>query len=216
MAVQTKGKFITFEGGEGGGKTTHIKRLKEWIEEKTGAQVITTREPGGTEGAEAIRDLLLKGKADKWDDITEALMFFAARRDHLVRVIWPALERGDWVISDRFVDSTFAYQGYGHGCDMEMLKNLYTLVAGAFKPDLTVVLDLDPREGIARTRGRTVEEGGDENRFENIDIAFHDRLREGYLSLASDEPDRFAVIDASQNIENVWNDILKVLEKNRI
>lgn len=207
-----KGKFITFEGGEGAGKTTQIHALKEWIEKNKHVNVITTREPGGTQGAEEIRAMLLKGSADKWDEVTEALLFFAARRDHLNKKIWPHLERGDWVISDRFADSTFAYQGYGHNGDLVMLKKLYDVVAGDFKPDLTLVLDIDPRVGIGRTRGRTKDEGGDENRFENIKIDFHDRLRRGYLDLAGQEPDRFAVIDASQPVEDVWAEIRSIVE----
>lgn len=207
-----KGKFITFEGGEGAGKTTQINALKEWIERKRHVNVITTREPGGTQGAEEIRAMLLKGAADKWDDVTEALMFFAARRDHLRRKIWPHLEKGDWVISDRFADSTFAYQGYGHNGDMAMLRTLYGVVAGDFKPDLTIVLDIDPRVGIARTWSRTKDDGGDENRFENIKMDFHDRLRHGYLELAKAEPERFNVIDASQSADDVKKSIQAVVE----
>src|SRR5262249_33341246 len=130
------GRFITLEGGEGAGKSTQIARLKDWLQ-SGGRDVLATREPGGSPGAEAIRKLLVEGAAERWDGPTEALLHFAARRDHLRATVWPALKTGAWVVSDRFADSTRAYQGYGHGLDLAMLDRLYEISVGAFRPDLT-------------------------------------------------------------------------------
>lgn len=131
-----RGRFITFEGGEGGGKSTQLRLLAEALR-GVGREVVTTREPGGSKGAEDIRALLVTGVPDRWDGITEALLHTAARRDHLIKTVWPALDRGAWVICDRFADSTMAYQGYGHGLPLEMLDALYRTAIGDFRPDLT-------------------------------------------------------------------------------
>jgi dTMP kinase len=192
------GRFITIEGGEGAGKSTQIKLLADWLRER-GIVVTTTREPGGSPGAEAIRKLLVEGKADKWDGETEALLHFAARRDHLRRTVWPALERGEWVISDRFADSTRAYQGYGHGLALATIDRLYEISVGNFRPDLTLILDLPVDLGLSRAARRA----GAETRYESMDIEFHRRLREGFLAIAAAEPQRCAVIDASGTIEGV-------------
>ena len=142
------GRFITLEGGEGAGKSTQIARLTDWLKSRD-REVLATREPGGSPGAEAIRKLLVEGAAERWDGTTEALLHFAARRDHLRSTVWPALKRGVWVVSDRFADSTRAYQGYGHGLDLAMLDRLYEISIGTFRPDLQQSGPGDPRDAAA-------------------------------------------------------------------
>lgn len=203
--------FITLEGGEGAGKSTQLTMLKKWLAEQS-IDVVYTREPGGTEGAEAIRDLLVTGDPDRWDDVTEALLYMAARRDNLRTNIWPALEQKKWVIADRYVDSTIAYQGYGHGGNIQTLWDIYKIVAGDFMPDLTIYLDIDPEIGLARTSGRDGKEAK-ENRFESIDIGFHKRLRAGYLTMAEQDRDRYVVIDTNQSINAVQNDMRQAIER---
>lgn len=202
--------FITFEGGEGSGKSTQIQLLYKALRDQ-GKDVCLTREPGGSTGAEEIRSLLLKGTASRWDALTEILLFSAARRDHLVKTIWPALEKGSIVISDRFYDSTTAYQGYGYGCDPERisaLTSLYTMIAGDFKPNLTFILDIDPHVGLKRSKNRF---GNTEQRFEEMNVTFHENLRRGFLMIARDNPDRCVVINANQTPECVHADIMRVL-----
>ena len=208
----TKGYFITFEGGEGCGKSTQIKLFTEYLQKK-GMPCLLTREPGGSQGAEEIRALLLKGDTSKWDKITEILLFSAARRDHLVKKIWPALEQGTTVISDRFADSTMAYQGYGYGINeasIQMVNDTYKMIAGDFEPDLTFILDIAPEVGINRSMARS---GNDEQRFEHMDLTFHHNLRNGFLKIASQNPKRYAVIDASGSIDQVHQDIIKQFEE---
>ncbi len=206
-----KGLFITFEGGEGSGKSTQIRLLQEYLQTQ-GLDVLLTREPGGSVGAEEIRSLLLKGTADRWDKLTEILLFSAARRDHLVKKIWPALAENKIVISDRFADSTIAYQCYGYGFDAQTwdaVQKTYTLVAGDFKPDLTIVLDLDVETGLRRSIGR---EGNNEQRFESMNIQFHQNLRHAFLKLAEAEPDRFVIVNADQPVEKVHADIVAAIK----
>ena len=193
-----KGKFITFEGGEGAGKSTQVRKLVSYLQTK-GLEVLATREPGGSPGAEEIRRLLVEGQAHRWDGLTEALLHFAARRDHLRSFVWPALERGAWVVSDRFADSTLAYQGYGHQLGRGVYDSLYALVAGEFRPDLTLILDLPVELGLARAKMR----GGGEDRYESMDRAFHERLRQGFQEIARSEPDRCRLLDASADEETV-------------
>lgn len=203
-----KGLFITFEGGEGTGKSTQIKLFAEYLARKD-IPYSLTREPGGSEGAEEIRSLLLKGAVDKWDKTTEMLLFTAARRDHLVKKIWPEINRGITVVSDRFADSTKAYQGCGYGNDektLQTVENLYHMIAGDFKPDLTFILDIDPKIGIMRSQKRA---GNDEQRFEDMDLSFHENLRAGFLQIAKSDPQRCVVVNADQTIENVHKDIVK-------
>lgn len=199
----TRGRFITFEGGEGTGKSTQVRLLADALREE-GLMVVTTREPGGSAGAEAIRALLVSGEVDRWDGIAEALLHFAARRDHLVKTVWPALERGAWVISDRFADSTLAYQGFGHGLDPDVIASLYRVAVGHFAPDLTLVLDLPVEKGLERTGTR----GGAEDRYERMGLGFHQRLRQGFLGIAASNPMRCAVIDAAGNPNQVHGDIM--------
>ncbi len=187
-----KGKFITLEGGEGSGKSTQIEFLIQFLKEKN-IPVIATREPGGSEGAELIRQLLVKGDTHRWDAVTDSLLMNAARRDHLQNLIIPALKEGKWVICDRFADSTLAYQGYGHGVDLKHLQGLYELISPDLVPDLTFIFDLDSKMGLERARRR----GDDEDRFERMELDFHERIREGYRRLAQADLSRYIIIDAS-------------------
>jgi dTMP kinase len=192
----SSGRFITLEGGEGAGKSTQVARLKSWLEGR-GRTVVATREPGGAPGAEMIRKLLVEGPAERWDGTTEALLHFAARREHLRSTVWPALERGDWVISDRFADSTLAYQGYGHGVGRKIFEQLYQVAVGAFRPDLTLILDLPIEIGLARATARR----GAETRYESLPPDFHARVRAGFLEIAAQEPKRCVVIDATGDVD---------------
>ncbi|MBL0942237.1 MAG: dTMP kinase [Alphaproteobacteria bacterium] len=201
-----KGKFITLEGGEGSGKSTQAQAISHFLKEKNIPSLIT-REPGGSPGAELIRNLLVNGDVKRWDAITEALLLNAARRDHLISVIWPELNNGTWVICDRFADSTIAYQGFGHGMSFDTLEALYTLIAGSFEPDLTFVFDIDVRQGLALARAR--QDSAD--RYERMEIAFHERLREGYHMLTRQHPARYVKIDASLPRVNVTQAVLSEL-----
>lgn len=199
------GRFITFEGGEGAGKSTQLRLLALALEAR-GLPVLTTREPGGSAGAEAIRGLLVTGETGRWDGLTEALLHYAARRDHLRRTILPALADGTWVLCDRFNDSTLAYQGFGHGADRRELDALYRMVAGDLRPDLTLILDLPVEQGLTRAGLRNG--AGGEDRYERMDRTFHERLRQGFLAIAGAEPERCAVIDAAVGPEAVHAAIL--------
>lgn len=200
------GKFITFEGGEGAGKSTQIQRLSSALE-KTGLNVTVTREPGGSPGAETIRGMLLDPDAE-WDPPTEALLHFAARADHYTTRIAPALREGQWVLCDRFADSTRAYQGYGLGLDMDAIEALYEIALNDFVPDLTIILDIPVETGVARM----IERGADPDRYEKMDTAFHERLRRGFLEIAEKEPGRCAVIDADTDIDGVTARIFDCVE----
>lgn len=202
-----RGKFITLEGGEGAGKTTLIKALQTALAAK-GLDVVVTREPGGTPGAEVLRDILLKGATDRWSPVTEALLMYAARVDHVERLIEPALARGAWVISDRFADSTLAYQGTAGGVPLDRIRQLHGAALGEFRPDLTLVLDLDPRTGLERTVAR----GEDATRFERFDADFHARLRQAFLDIAADEPERCVVLDAGSDADAVAAAALQAIE----
>ena len=193
----TQGYFISFEGGEGAGKSTQIRRLAERLQ-AAGHDVVLTREPGGSPGAEAIRELLVNGAADRWSPVSEALLMSAARRDHLERVIRPALERGAIVLCDRFADSTRAYQGAGGAVDLDFIASLERFVVEGTRPRLTLILDLPVAEGLARAGAR-----GGEARFESKGLAFHERLRAAYLDIARSEPDRCEVIDAAGTQDQV-------------
>ena len=199
------GRFITLEGGEGAGKSTQIARLGEWLKGR-GRDVVTTREPGGAPGAEMIRKLLVEGPAERWDGTTEALLHFAARRDHLRLTVWPALKRGAWVISDRFADSTMAYQVYGQGVPRGVFDALAAVALEGLAPDLTLVLDIGPAEGLARAAAR-----GETNRYEALDPDFHERVRAGFRAIAAAEPARCAVVDATAAPEGVAAEILRIV-----
>ena len=193
MEAVTRGRFITFEGGEGAGKSTQVRILAERLR-GAGREVVATREPGGSDGAEAIRALLVTGDPDRWSAVSETLLMYAARRDHIERTIRPALERGAWVISDRFADSTRAYQGAGGQAPRGLVAAMETFVLEDMRPDLTLILDLPVEQGLARAGLR----GGAEARFEAKGLSFHQRLREAFLDIARAEPRRCAVIDAVQ------------------
>ena len=194
----SRGRFITFEGGEGAGKSTQVRRLAQRLADAA-PEVVVTREPGGSPGAEAIRELLVTGAVDRWSACTETLLMYAARRDHIERTIRPALERGAWVISDRFADSTRAYQGAAGGAPNELIKALEQSVLEGLKPDLTLVLDLPAPVGLARAAAR--RQG--ETRFEDKGQAFHERLREAFLQIAQGEPGRCVVVDATVSVDAV-------------
>ncbi|KAF0187350.1 MAG: dTMP kinase [Hyphomonadaceae bacterium] len=190
-------RFITLEGGEGVGKSTLAAGLEEAIN-RIGQTVVRTREPGGSVGADEIRKLIVTGAGDRWSGVTETLLLTAARSDHLERTIRPAIERGDWVICDRFIDSTFAYQVVARGLPYETFVALNKVVA-APTPDLTLILDLDVKTGLARALNRR----GGEARFETLDEAFHNNVRQAFRDVAAREPERCAVIDAGQPPELV-------------
>lgn len=206
LAPSRRGKFITFEGGEGTGKSTQLRLLADHLRGQ-GRQIVTTREPGGSPGAETIRKLLVEGEPGRWDGITETLLLTAARRDHVERTIRPALERGDWVICDRFMDSTVAYQGYATGVDLDLIHRLSTAAAGDIQPDLTIILDLPVEAGLARATQRA----GGEDRFERKGIDFHRRLRDGFLAIAKSAPDRCEIVSAAEPIEVIAGRISSIV-----
>ncbi len=193
-----KGHFITFEGGEGAGKSTQIRLLGDALQ-KAGHTVLLTREPGGSPGAEEIRSLLVTGDGDRWGGMTEVLLHFAARADHLERVVRPALEAGTWVLCDRFVDSSMAYQGVAQGLGKDVVSDLTNLVVGETMPDLTLILDLSVDDGLSRAGSR----GEGEDRYEKMGQAFHNTLRQAFLDIAQDASDRCKVIDASTDVDTV-------------
>jgi dTMP kinase len=199
-------RFITLEGGEGTGKSTQAKRLSKKLQER-GVDSIVTREPGGSPGAEQIRELFVHGEPGRWSALTETLLVFAARVDHIERTIKPALIAGRWVICDRFTDSTYAYQGVGRGSDRETIRRIESVSIGDFKPNLTLVLDLPADVGLQRARARS----GDENRFEGFDTAFHERLRQAFIDIARRNGDRCVLLDAGGSEDEVadlvWNSV---------
>jgi dTMP kinase len=201
------GIFVTFEGGEGGGKSTHAARLAQHLEAR-GHKVVLTREPGGTPEGEAIRALLLTGDQHRFTPLSEALLNNAQRLEHLDKVIRPALANGTLVISDRFLDSTRVYQGLVGGVDRALIAALEAAVVGDTRPDLTFILDVAAEAGLARARARH----GPPDRFESRGLAFHEALRAGFRALAQEEPARFAVIDTSGDRDAVFATILAELE----
>jgi dTMP kinase len=198
MTARARGRFITLEGGEGAGKSTQIRRLAEALQAR-GIPVLTTREPGGSPGAEDIRRLLVEGEPGRWEVMTETLLAYAARADHVAHTIGPALMDGRWVVSDRFNDSTFAYQGAGRGLARETIRRIDSAVLDDFKPDLTLILDLDAGTGLQRALARR----GAESRFERFGRDFHERIRAAFLDIAKRYPDRCRVIDAAGSEETV-------------
>ena len=201
-------KFITFEGGDGTGKSTQIALLADHLRGR-GIDCVITREPGGTPNAEMIRKLLVTGESERWDPKSEALLHFAARRSHLKEAVWPALERGDWVISDRFADSTMAYQGLGMRLGREAINALYKFSVGDFAPDLTFVLDMPVELALARARKRSSEE----IRYENMNADFHDKVRASFLEIAEQESSRCVILKAHNTIPTVNRMILDVIAK---
>ena len=207
-----QGLFITLEGGEGAGKTTQIKRIEAFLNDNN-IQTITTREPGGTPEAEKIRTLLVDREGGNWSPEAETLLFFTARHMHLKDIIKPAMQKGLAVICDRFTDSTRAYQCYGHGLNREFVEQTNRLVIDGFSPDLTFILDIPVEEGLKRSRQQNNIEQSTEDRFENMDLSFHEKLRNGFLDIAKKNRDRCHVIDAQQDVDTVTVQILEILEK---
>lgn len=195
---ETAARFVTFEGGEGAGKSTQIRLLDAHLRDR-GINSVVTREPGGTPGAEAIRALLVTGAPDRWDAMTEALLNTAARRDHAEKVIWPALDDNLWVLCDRFADSTLAYQGKAGGLGYDGLETLYRFAIGERRPDLTIIMDVPVDIGL----GRAGKRSGAETRFEQQELQFHEDVRAAFLDIARADPARCVVIDATQPKEEV-------------
>jgi dTMP kinase len=202
-----RGRLITFEGGEGAGKSTQIRCLATALG-KSGIEVVTTREPGGTAGAEAIRALVTEGSADRWSPLTETLLFLAARQDHVERLIEPALAEGHWVLCDRFIDSTRVYQGLAGTLGLNLVDRLHEVIFNRIAPDLTLLLDLPIEVGLARRHA-----AGDANRFEQKVEDFHQAVRQGFLELARGEAARFAVVDAEPKPETVSAAILDIVSR---
>ncbi len=201
-------RFITFEGGEGAGKSTQARLLATALE-KRGIEVVVTREPGGSPGAEDIRKLLVEGEPGRWDPLVETMMMFAARADHVANTIKPALARGAYVVCDRFTDSTYAYQGAGRGLPRETIRRIESIAVPDLKPDLTLILDLPADTGLARTQTRR----HGETRFERFDLAFHERLREAFRDIARHHADRCVLVDATQPQDAVAQEILKIVQQ---
>ena len=207
-----RGRFITFEGGEGCGKSTQIRLLYDFLKQKL-ENVVLTKEPGGTEIGLQLRQILVEGEINKFDEKAEALLFFADRRIHLTQKVWPALEQGAWVLSDRYADSTMAYQYYAydkrlHKEDIEML---YQFAAGDFKPDLTLILDLDPKIGLQRSFQKANGMAHQETRNENRDLKWHENLRRGFLEIAQAEPTRCVVLNANQSVEDLHQEVVRTV-----
>lgn len=202
-----RGRFITFEGGEGAGKTTQARLLVERLR-ASGVDVLQTREPGGSPGAEEIRNIAVSGEADRWSSRTETLLMYAARSDHLERTIRPALDEGRWVVCDRFADSSRVYQGAGGGASESLIEALDEAVVNGDQPDLTLVFDLPVEVGLERAFGR----GLFETRFESKGLAFHQKLRDGFLRVAERHPQRCVVVDATGEVEEVSARLWAVVE----
>jgi len=202
-------RFITLEGGEGAGKSTQLKWLAQAFAQ-AGIPIVSTREPGGSEGGEAIRNLVVSGATDRWHDGTESLLFMTARYDHVQCLILPALAAGNWVLCDRFYDSTYVYQGKAKGVGTAWLDGLYRQLFGNFEPDATLLLDLPATVGLARATARGNEA---ESRFERMGLAFHEQLRQAFLERAASASQRFLTIDASGDAQTVHAAIIAVLNR---
>ncbi len=199
--------FITFEGGDGSGKSTQVNLLKDYLD-NLNFETIKTREPGGTPSAEILRDLLTTGKVEKWTPMSEALLMWASRYEHLIQVIEPALNSGKNVICDRFYDSTYAYQGVAHNLGIDKMEKLKKIIIGDIEPDVTFVLDIDPKVGLKRSLDRSNQE----NRFESYNIDFHSKIRIAFLEIAKKNKNRCVVIDASLNEQEINNLIITVID----
>jgi dTMP kinase len=208
----SKSLFITLEGGEGGGKTSQIQRIEHFLQSLS-YDVVVTREPGGTPEAEKIRTLLVERDGGNWSPEAETLLFFTARHMHVKDVIKPSLEAGKFVICDRFTDSTRAYQCYGHGLNREFVEQTNRLSIDGFSPDLTFILDLPVEEGLTRSRLANTVVDSTEDRFENMDLSFHNKMRQGFLDIAKKNRDRCHVIDATQPMYKVTEDIIAIIKK---
>ena len=199
--------FITFEGGDGSGKSTQVNLLKDYLD-NLNFETIKTREPGGTPSAEILRDLLTTGEVEKWTPMSEALLMWASRYEHLIQVIEPALNSGKNVICDRFYDSTYAYQGVAHNLGIDKMEKLKKIIIGDIEPDVTFVLDIDPKVGLKRSLDRSNQE----NRFESYNIDFHNKIRSAFLEIAKKNKNRCVVVDASLNGQEINNLIITVID----
>ena len=199
--------FITFEGGDGSGKSTQVNLLKDYLD-NLNFETIKTREPGGTPSAEILRDLLTTGEVEKWTPMSEALLMWASRYEHLIQVIEPALNSGKNVICDRFYDSTYAYQGVAHNLGINKMEKLKKIIIGDIEPDVTFVLDIDPKVGLKRSLDRSNQE----NRFESYNIDFHNKIRSAFLEIAKKNKNRCVVVDASLNEQEINNLIIAVID----
>ena len=199
--------FITFEGGDGSGKSTQVNLLKDYLD-NLNFETIKTREPGGTPSAEILRDLLTTGEVEKWTPMSEALLMWASRYEHLIQVIEPALNSGKNVICDRFYDSTYAYQGVAHNLGIDKMEKLKKIIIGDIEPDITFVLDIDPKVGLKRSLDRPNQE----NRFESYNIDFHNKIRSAFLEIAKKNKNRCVVIDASLNEQKINNLIITIID----
>ncbi len=209
-----RGKYITLEGGEGCGKSTQAKLLTQYLEQQ-GIACVQSKEPGSTPEGQIIRNLLVTGDKDKFDAISECLLYYADRRCDLTKVVWPALEEGKWVVSDRYADSTEAYQYYGYDkrVSLETLHNLYKIVAGDFKPDLTIILDMEPEIGMCRSFAKAETMAVKELRFESRQLEFHRNLRQGFLEIAKREPERCVLLNADTDVESLHKQIVEIVKK---
>ena len=199
--------FITFEGGDGSGKSTQVNLLKDYLD-NLNFETIKTREPGGTPSAEILRDLLTTGEVEKWTPMSEALLMWASRYEHLIQVIEPALNSGKNVICDRFYDSTYAYQGVAHNLGIDKMEKLKEIIIGDIEPDVTFILDIDPKVGLKRSLDRPNQE----NRFESYNIDFHNKIRSAFLEIAKKNKNRCVVVDASLNEQEINNLIITVID----
>jgi len=208
-----KGRFITFEGGEGTGKSTQIKLLSDYLS-AAHIDVEVTKEPGGTPIGQELRKMLVTGDKDKFDAIAEALLYYADRRIHMQQKILPALEQGKWVISDRFADSSMAYQYYGYNkrVPKAVLEELYKITVGDFYPDLTIILDINPEIGLARSMVKNGAMALNETRHESRGLEFHNNMRNGFLEIAKTAK-RYVVLDANKTIEELHEDIVRVVKE---
>ena len=209
-----RGKYITLEGGEGCGKSTQAKLLAQYLEQQ-GIACVQSKEPGSTPEGQIIRNLLVTGDKDKFDAISECLLYYADRRCDLTKVVWPAMEEGKWVVSDRYADSTEAYQYYGYDkrVSLETLHNLYKIVAGDFKPDLTIILDMEPEIGMCRSFAKAETMVVKELRFESRQLEFHRNLRQGFLEIAKREPERCVLLNADTDVESLHKQIVEIVKK---
>ena len=200
-----KPRFISFEGGEGSGKSTQIKLLAKRLAKY--GEVITTREPGGTIEAEIIRNLLVKGKKNKWSGIVETLLLYAARKDHIDKIIDPSLKKNKWVLCDRFKESTLVYQGYGKNVDIDLIKKLDKIITNNLTPGLTFILDIDPIIGLKRSKRKS----NTETRYENMSLGFHNKIRKAFKAIARLNKKKFILINANQDInliqDIIWNEV---------
>ena len=205
-----KPRFISFEGGEGSGKTTQIKLLAKKLAKY--GDVITTREPGGTIEAEIIRNLLVKGEKNKWSGVVETLLLYAARKDHIDKVIVPNLNNNKWVLCDRFKESTIVYQGYGKNVDIKLIKKLDKLITDNLTPSLTFILDIDPKIGLKRS----IRKANTETRYEKMSLSFHNKIRKAFKNIAKSNKRNFKLINANQDIDIIkdiiWNEVTKKID----